>query len=353
MFTPKDKLADWFESYVSTLDLNVWTGAEFVDGTYDDETGCWSISVRNSHGEARTLRPRHFVIVTGTSGLAWSPEIPNESSFVGEVSHSSSFDDSRDYEGKSVVIIGACNSAPDIAHDLAEQDAKVTKVQRSHTHVMSSEHGFAVLHDGVFGQDVMPLEDADLIATSFPLPVFFTIHDEGATPEIARRDSKMRAGLEKADFRVNPKGIQELFLGRGGGYYLEVGASEAIIEGRIGVKNGVEVDYFTESGVVYTDRTSQKADVVVYATGYENMREVARLLLGDEVADQCEPVWGVDDEGEMSGIWRRSGYDGLWFMGGNLSLVRPYSKVLALQIKAIEVDLMLVSERRNELGVLN
>ncbi|TDP89048.1 hypothetical protein EDF62_3505 [Leucobacter luti] len=87
---------------------------------------------------------------------------------------------------------------------------------------------------------------------------------------------------------------------------------------------------------MYTDGTSQQADVVIYATGYQNMREISRQLLGYEVAAQVAPVWGLDAEGELSGVWRRSGYDGLWFMGGNLNLIRPNSQVLALQIKAIE-----------------
>jgi putative flavoprotein involved in K+ transport len=75
---------------------------------------------------------------------------------------------------------------------------------------------------------------------------------------------------------------------------------------------------------------------VIYATGYQNMRETARELFGDGVADRCRPVWGLDREGELSGVWRRSGFDGLWFMGGNLSLARAFSKALALQIRAIE-----------------
>ncbi|WP_101523528.1 hypothetical protein [Nocardioides houyundeii] len=69
------------------------------------------------------------------------------------------------------------------------------------------------------------------------------------------------------------------------------------------------------------------------------MLETARRLLGDEVADRCGPVWGLDEEGELQGVWRRSGYDGLWFMGGNLAMARYYGKFLALQIKADEAGL--------------
>ncbi len=36
VFTPKDKLAGWLESYVDALELNVWTNARFVGGDYDE-----------------------------------------------------------------------------------------------------------------------------------------------------------------------------------------------------------------------------------------------------------------------------------------------------------------------------
>lgn len=337
VFTPRDKMADWLETYAHTLEINVWNSAELLSGARDQD-GRWSVTVRRADGQERVLRPAHFVIATGTSSLPWSPEIPGEETYLGEVFHSSRFDDTVEYVGKRVVIVGASNSAHDIAHDLVEQGAEVTMVQRSKTYVMSSEHGLAVQLAGVLDEGGPALEDADLIGASFPLPVLFELQLEGATPEINRRDAEMLTGLERAGFRTNQEGIsvQELFHRRGGGYYLNVGASEAIAEGRIAIRQGVEIDHFAADGVVYTDGATQQADVVIYATGYQNMREVARQLFGDDVAGVCPPVWGVDDEGELSGVWRPSGYAGLWFMGGNLNLIRPNSLTLALQIKAVE-----------------
>ena len=32
-YIPKDKLANWFEAYAESMELNVWTGTEFVGGT--------------------------------------------------------------------------------------------------------------------------------------------------------------------------------------------------------------------------------------------------------------------------------------------------------------------------------
>lgn len=339
VFTPRDKMADWLETYAHTMELNVWTSSE-LQSVERGSDGRWSLSVQHD-GATRSLHPTHFVIATGTSSLPWSPTIPDREKFTGEVLHSSSFTDPAAYAGRRVLIVGASNSAHDIAHDLVEHGADVTIVQRSKTYVMSSEHGLAVQLAGVYEEGGPSTEDADLLGASWPLPILFQLQLDGATPEINRRDAEMLAGLEKAGFKTNQDGVsvQELFHRRGGGYYLNVGASEAIIAGRIGVRNGVELERFTADGVIFTDGNAQRADVVVFATGYQNMREMARMLLGDDVAEACPPVWGVDDDGELSGVWRRTGVDGLWFMGGNLNLIRPSSLLLALQIKAVEEGL--------------
>ena len=44
------------------------------------------------------------------------------------------------------------------------------------------------------------------------------------------------------------------------------------------------------------------ADIVVLATGYDNMRTSARKILGDHVADRCKDVWDIDAEGEINAV---------------------------------------------------
>lgn len=79
-----------------------------------------------------------------------------------------------------------------------------------------------------------------------------------------------------------------------------------------------------------------EADEIVFGTDYQNRRETARKIFGDELADQAHDVWGFDEEGETRGMWRPSGHPRFWFYGGDLALCRFYSEWQALQIKAIE-----------------
>ena len=123
VFIPKDKLADWFEFYVSTLELNVWTGTRLTAAVHDPESHQWTLTVRRSDGSMRELRPAHLVLATGLSGRPRRPTIAGEDEFRGELLHSSEVDTSPPRDGASILIVGAGNSAHDIAHDLVEQGA--------------------------------------------------------------------------------------------------------------------------------------------------------------------------------------------------------------------------------------
>lgn len=343
VFSPKDKIAGWFEFYAQAMELNVWTSAEVVGGSYDKASGTWTVTVRRSDGAERELHPSHVVLATGMSGVPNVPDIPGVADFAGQVCHSSAFVGGDALDGKRALVVGCCNSGHDIAQELNEQGAAVTILQRSSTYVMSSENGIATLFAGTYEEGGPRVEDADLMFASIPYPLLAQLH-QGATRVIAELDAELIDGLEGAGFKMDygddGSGLFLKYLRRGGGYYIDVGCSALIASGEVRVKQGVEIDHFTRDGVVFTDGSGQAFDAVVLATGYQNMRESARRLLGDEVADQCTEVWGLDAEGELRTIWRRSGHPGFWFMGGNLHQARHYSSFLALQIKAAEEGLI-------------
>ncbi len=91
VFIPKDKLANWFESYVESLELNFWTGTELVSGSYLEGEGCWQVTLRRSDGSERVLRPRHLVFATGVSSIPQRPSLPGLDSFAGDVLHSGDY----------------------------------------------------------------------------------------------------------------------------------------------------------------------------------------------------------------------------------------------------------------------
>ena len=97
---------------------------------------------------------------------------------------------------------------------------------------------------------------------------------------------------------------------RGGSYYIDVGASQLIADKKIMIKQGQEIKVIKARSIVLEDDWELEADEIVFATRYQNMREAARKVFGDELAEMANDFWGFDDEGETRGIWRRSGHPG-------------------------------------------
>lgn len=342
VYTPKDKLAGWFEHYADAMELNVWTGAQLLDGSYDDDSGRWTLHVHPKDARTRELHPAHVVLATGTLDAPIVPAFKDMERYRGVLRHSADHPGGEDWSGRRAVVIGACVSAHDIAQDLHEYGAKVTMVQRSSTYVLSQEHGIPAIFGQLYYEGGPPLEEADLLNVSTPWPLVLEIH-KGVTQAIAEKDRELLTGLEAAGFRldygIDGGGLMSKALRRSGGFYIDVGCSRLIVEGEIAVRNS-GVDHFTETGVVLEDGTQLDADVIVMATGYTGMRDTARRLFGDELGDRVKDVWNLDEEGELRTIWRDSGHPGFWFMGGPLAMTRVYGPLLGLQIKAIHEGLI-------------
>ncbi|KAI0155458.1 dimethylaniline monooxygenase (N-oxide forming) [Pestalotiopsis sp. NC0098] len=347
IFTPKDKIADFFEAYVSLLELNVWTKTEMLSSSWDDSAKRWTVTLERQLGdkkETRTFHPRHIVQATGHSGMINFPTIKGMENFQGRLCHSSQFDGAiPNSHGKRAVVIGSCNSGHDIAEDFYKSGYDVTMVQRSSTCVVSSEVIVQTSLHPLFSEQGPPVEDADIIMWGQP-----TAYHKSQAQELAvihnEKDKEKILGLQKAGFAVDMgpdrAGLIYKYYQRGGGYYIDVGASQLIIDGKIAIKHGQEIEEILADGVKFADGSILPADEVVFATGYQNMRTQARLIFGDQVADKLKDVWGFDEEGEFRAMWRNSGHPGLWYMGGNLPLCRYFSQCLALQIKAYETGLI-------------
>src|SRR5260221_9938957 len=87
VYSPKDKLANWFEAYVDAMELNYWTGTEFESCAYDEAEGRWSVVLRRTDGSKRELPTRHVVMATGVSGIPNLPDIRGLKNLAGTVVH--------------------------------------------------------------------------------------------------------------------------------------------------------------------------------------------------------------------------------------------------------------------------
>jgi putative flavoprotein involved in K+ transport len=338
-YIPKDKLANWFEAYAESLELDFWTGTEFTGATYD--AGVWTAALRQADGKTRTVRPRHIVMATGVSGIPKRPDIPSLKDFAGTVVHSHEYQDAAPWKGRHAMVIGTGNSGHDIAQDLYSNGAHVTLVQRNPTLITniepSAQLAYALYSEGI------PTDDCDLIAASMPMPVQRQAH-RIMNAQSQQLDKPLLDALARVGFKLDLEdatGWQFKYLTRGGGYYFNVGCSELLIEQKIRLLQFTDIDRFVPQGAQLHSGNLVPADLVVLATGYLGLEHLVRRLFGDPVAERVGPVWGIDEaQQELRNMWMPTGQPGLWFIAGSFAQCRIYSKYLALQIKAEEEGLM-------------
>lgn len=212
-YAPRDKVADWFESYAINQHLTIWTKSTFAaQPRYDESEGVWHVVV-DRDGKNVTLRPKHIVLATGGLGAPRMPELPDRASFSGVVLHAAEFVEPAPFAGKRVIVVGAGNSSIDICQDLATGGAaSVTMIQRSQTCVVSrSSVKQDMRHVWLPGE---PVAVGDFKASAQPL---------GFLKEIAQSMPEVLWAREKVLHDKLRKGGLKLYLGpEGEGQFLMV-----------------------------------------------------------------------------------------------------------------------------------
>lgn len=202
IYTPKDKLGDFFEFYVKALDLNVWTESAVEGGEYE-AIKKWAVHI-DKNGEKVKLNPNHIIQATGHSGEPNIPKLPGQEKFKGKIVHSSQHGSGASWQGKNALVVGCCNSALDIAHDFYEQGAKnVTVHQRSSTCVISVDGSGKIFNEkGTYHEGGMPTETVDLMDHSMPMKLKYAVCRKIAG-RIADYDEEMLKKLKNVGFNLD------------------------------------------------------------------------------------------------------------------------------------------------------
>ncbi|GKZ61892.1 hypothetical protein AnigIFM49718_008959 [Aspergillus niger] len=339
-YTPAQKQGMYMKWYAEALELNVWTKSEVVKAEQDDQHN-WTVVINKEGQETRQLHPKHVIMATSLCGVPMTPEIPGMADFKGgAIRHSTAHDSAREFVGKKVCVVGTSSSGFDTAFDCSRRGIDVTLLQRSPTYIMSLTHSVPRTI-GNYGPDAEgnrpSHEEQDRLFFATPT---------GPGEELARRNAKMLEDLDRPLLdALHARGLRTwrgqrgtggstLGQTRNGGFYFDAGACEHIINGKIKVEPGY-IERFTEDKVILNDGRERQFDLIVFATGFSNTIDSVRATLGDRIADQCGPIWGIDEEGEFKTAYRETGVPNLWLMVGYLPYTRFHSKLLAMRIKAL------------------
>lgn len=295
--------------YGDIMGLNIKRATLASKIKYNELTQRYSVELQ-SKDSTQTITPKHVVLATGLfSTTPIEPQFPCKDLFRGQVYHTAEHQSAAlvpDLQKKTVTIIGAGTSAHDVAQDFVNHGAKtVTMVQRHPIYVTSLDSNEKI-QMALWNTPGLSTEDADLLGNSLPTAVVRTL-GVGATQMMSANDKAMLDGLERAGLAVK-RGEQgdsliDHQIIKAGHFYIDQGASQMIIDGRIQIRRCAEgVQGYSPEGIVLVDGTEVKSDIIILATGFEPSVKAIAALMGGAVMDKVGEICTLDDSQERIGV---------------------------------------------------
>jgi putative flavoprotein involved in K+ transport len=147
----RDEVVDYLRAYATHLDADVRTGQRVVEVVRDNE-------FRVTTDDGTTLSAPIVVAATGGFGAPHRPALPGLDDFPGTVLHAAQYRTPEPFHGRRVVVVGAGNSAVQIAAELAGH-AHVTLATRGPVRFSAQRPFGRDLHFWLdrTGLDVLPI----------------------------------------------------------------------------------------------------------------------------------------------------------------------------------------------------
>ncbi len=195
---------------------------------------------------AAPLLARYLVIATGYDAVASTPGWADRDRFDGELIHAREFRTAASYRGRDVLIVGAGNTAIDIAGQLIGAGARVTIAMRTPPSIFPRQWGPIPLQPLAILGEYQPAKVSDAIGFTLQRLIFGNLAPYGIPRAPEGYESRFRRTLVGA-------AVDDGFVG-------------ALKAGRTRVT--APVDRIDRGEVVLADNTRLAPDTIICATGY-------------------------------------------------------------------------------------
>jgi putative flavoprotein involved in K+ transport len=297
----KEDMVRYFDRYVRQQDIALALGCEV--NRIDRAANGWLVST--SSGEIRTPA---VVLATGKYRTPVVPPWPGLHQFTGEVVHSGDFRNAWPFAGRDVLVVGAGNSAADIAVQLAADGArKVWLAVRTPPHLVRRAIG--------------------PVPSDIFLELFARVPARVVDPVIAQLNRLLFGDLSVYGFHRPPLGLKATVEQRGRIPTLADELVDAVRSGHVEVVAAVAA--VDSDRVLLDDGRAVKPDVIVAATGFST-----------DLDDLVGHLGVLDENGDPRGGFASHLGDGMFAIGygippnGPLRAIRLAATPLADQVAA-------------------
>jgi putative flavoprotein involved in K+ transport len=276
----RDAVVEYLRRYAERFELDVREGVEIW--RIDRSASGWTLLTDDGAVEAGRV-----VVATGNSSVPFVPHW--QGTFGGPILHSADYRNPGPYANRRVLVVGAGNSAAEIATDLADGGAaEVLLAVRTPPHIVRRDTlGFPSQVMGIAAAH-LPVGLADAIAAT------------------VRRVSLPDLAAQGLPAQPAP---YSYFLRRRAIPILDVGIVDAVRDGRVRVVG--PMDRFEPGAAVLADGAQVEVDAVIAATGFRPGLEPLVGHLGVLDTRGSPTVHGADEH---------PGAPGLHFVGYRVSL---------------------------------
>jgi len=297
----KEDMVRYFDRYVRQQDITLALGCEV--NRIDRAANGWLVDT--SSGE---IRSSAVVLATGKYRTPVVPPWPGLGQFTGEVVHSGDFRNAWPFAGRDVLVVGAGNSAADIAVQLAQDGARrVWLAVRTPPHLVRRAIG--------------------PVPSDIFLELFARVPARVVDPAIAQLNRLLFGDLSVYGFQRPPLGLKATVEQRGRIPTLADELVDAVRSGRVEVVAAVAA--VESRRVILDDGMAVKPEVIVAATGFSTDLDGLVGHLGV-----------LDEDGDPRGGFASHLGDGMFAIGygippnGPLRAIRLAATPLAGQIAA-------------------
>lgn len=268
-----DDIRSYLEDTARELEIDekIELGMRIERASFSSRDSMWTVQARDTDsGELRTYTCNFFWSCMGyyRYDRGYTPEFEGVDRFRGTVVHPQFWDESLDYEGKRVLIIGSGATAMTMLPIVAQKAGHVTMVQRSPTYVIawSRKSKMKGLFNFLFGPELthrlIRWRNIKLMALMYATMRRFP----RVTSWLLIRQARKALGKDyDVETHFTPRydpWDQRVCLVPDGDIF------EAIAEGRADVVTD-HIDCFTEEGLRLQSGKELQADVIVTATGFD------------------------------------------------------------------------------------